>query len=139
MTFRRYGRGVPRLLRYQAPGSRHRRHCLEIEPGVTPGNEFIMATLSRKQRPSSSTATTVERGPIIVLTVSITIIAMPHGPIRCVHLKQCIGHRDTVADRRIVSATQTEANKLHEINAYLFVGRHQAGVASVLDLQDFLH
>src|SRR6185437_6096572 len=71
--------------------------------------------------------------------ISIAIIAMPYGAVRRIHLKKCIYHRDTIADRRIFGATQATANKLQEINAYFFIGRDQPAVASVLDLQDLPH
>src|SRR4029079_11045396 len=71
---------VPDLLREKAVLTRERLHGVRklLRDVSAPGGELVVGTLTRQQRPCATDAGSVEGPAVGVLTVPVTLIAVPH-------------------------------------------------------------
>jgi hypothetical protein len=114
---------------------RHRRHGLEVRQRIVSRFQLKMAAFAGEQRRCAAATGGVERSPVIVLTVSIAVVAVPYGPVRRVSFKERIHHLDAVLNSRMVRAARSQAYQLKKIDADLFVGRHSRVEVTIFDIQ----
>src|ERR1700680_11560 len=105
---------VPDLLRDEMSRCREAFQPVDILPNILASGQFVMASLSRKQRPGATFSGAHERPSVLALTVAVIVVAPPAGARRWFPLERGIHHSNGIADHRIVRRPNAIADQFEE-------------------------
>src|ERR1700733_9364604 len=118
---------VPDLFGQEAalPGGRifhYGKKCLCLV--AVPGRQGVMGALSGKQRPRAANARPVEGGAIFMLTVAVSVVAIPARSLRQLDRQQRVNGPKRVQNARVIGRAQAKPHQSESIGADDVVRTH---------------
>src|SRR5438309_1228063 len=100
---------------------------------IASGSQFVMAALSRQNRPAAAHAAAVKSAAVVFLPIAIVIVATPPRSLRQVAFNHPVNDFDGVAHDRIVGAANSEPDEVEEIAAHDIPRRMEAAAIGYLE------